>query len=498
MIVEHIKAKKINITTISPIHIGCDEEYSQTNFVIKDHLLHFLDMAVIADELTEAERKALGNYQTEGAIQQFFKSKRDRFAPLATHLVEVAKDIAKDYEAKVGMPTQQSAGKSEYNFFQIFRTAYNPLDIAPYLPGSSLKGSMRTALLNAKNKGQPLLYEKETNPELQQRLLGYDKGDFENDPLRHLHIADAHHDEDAQAAPTQILYAVSKKKRVSERGTPELKVFLETIPALLNHAFAGEIRLTGDRISWQTLCDACNDFYYPQLEAELNHLNLSGILDAEWRKILSALMVDEIKNLRENRQGFLLRVGKHSGAESLTLNGVRNIKILGKGGAADSNRPETTEKRFASHSKVANSGLLPFGWLWIEACDDAYQHVAISMHDKIQPHSNKLREAQKERLSRIAQTQQLATMTDEEKQAAKKQQQIEQAEAWKGARITFNSGNGGLTVEKDGKSAIAFAPHGEVLLQTLPADIQRKIKTNQYVRVTAHVFERDLIKVEPQ
>lgn len=494
---EHTKTKKISITTLSPIHIGCDEDYIPTNFVIKDHLLHFFDMAVIADELTEAERKALGNYQTVGAIQQFFKSKRDRFAPLATHLVEVAKDIIKEYEGKAGKSTQQSAGSAPiYNLFPISRTAYNPLDVAPYLPGSSLKGSMRTALLDAKNKGQPLLNKNETNQELQQRLLSYDKDNFKNDPLRHLHIADAHNDENADPAPTQILYAISKKKRSSERGTPELKVFLETIPALLNNVFSGEVRITDDRISWQILCDACNDFYYPQLEAELNHPHLSTMLDLEWKKLLSALINDEIKNLRESRQGFLLRVGKHSGAESLTLKGVRNIKILGKQGEPPSYRPETTEKRFASHSKVANGGLLPFGWLWIEACDDAYQHVSISMHDKIQPHSNKLRVAQKERLLRIEQTQQLAALTEEEKQQQKEIQQQQNAQAWPGARIKFNAGNGALSVEKDGKTATAIAPKGAQLLQTLSADIQQKVRTNQYVKVTAYVDDRILIRIE--
>ena len=497
-----MQSKKITITTLSPVHIGCGEEYLPTNFVIKDQLLHFLDMAVIADELSEAERKALGNLQTVGVIQQFFKSKRERFAPLATHLVEVAAAIAQEYEDKAGKSTQQANGGAPiYNLLQILRTAFNVLDNAPYLPGSSLKGSMRTALLNAENKGKALLAEevrdkKGNNRNLQQRLLGYTSGKFENDPLRHLHIVDAHHDEETDPAPSQILYAVSKKKRISERGSPELKVFLEVIPGLLNNVFTGEIRLTSDRITWQLLCDACNDFYYPQLQAELNHAHLSGLLETKWKNLLQSLITDEINTLRENRQGFLLRVGKHSGAESLTLNGVRDIKILGKQGEPPSYRSETTEKRFASQNKLANSGLLPFGWIWIEACDDAHQHVSISMHDKIQPHTHQIREAQRQRLSMVAQAEQLVGQTDEEKQQQREIQQQQNAQPWPGARIKFNAGNGALSVEKDGKTATAIAPKGEQLLQTLASDIQKKVRTNQYVKVTAYVDDRTLVRIE--
>ena len=429
---EFMQTKPITISTLSPLHIGCDEDYVPTNFVIKNNLLHYFDIVSLADELTETERGTLGNQQTIGAVQQFFKSRRDRLVPLASHLVEVASDIASEYEDKAGKPTQQGAGgAATYNLFPISRTAYNPLDASPYLPGSSLKGSMRTAWLNAVNKGQYLqptdkLDKKNINRALQQRLLGYTSGKFENDPLRHLLVADAHQPEESESAPAQILYAVSKKKRLSERSTPELKVFLEAMHGLLPDAFAGEIRFTGDKISWATLCDACNNFYIPQLQADLNHPHLSPMLDTTWRVLLNGLLNDELNELRQHRQGFLLRVGKHSGAESVTLNGVRDIKILGKQGEPPSYRPETTEKRFASHTKKAESGLLPFGWVWVESCDDRYQQVSRSFREKLQPHASKVRERQRERLQHLEETRQIRILAA---QLADQQRQQTEAEA---------------------------------------------------------------------
>lgn len=490
MIVEFMQSKQITISTLSPVHIGCDEDYVPTNFVIKDSLLHFLDMAVIADELNDAERTALGNLQTVGAIQQFFKSKRERFAPLASHLVEVATDIASDYERNAGQPVQQGAGGAPaYNLFPIARTAYNPLDAAPYLPGSSLKGSMRTAWLNAVNNNQPLQAtdkadKKNINRNLQQRLLGYTSGKFENDPLRHLLVADAHHSEDGESVPSRILYAVSKKKRLSVHGSPELKVYLETAHGLLNDAFSGEIRFTGDKISWAKLCDACNIFYFPQLQEELNHTHLSPILDTTWRELLNGLLNGELNELRQHRQGFLLRVGKHSGAESVTLNGVRDIKILGKRGAPPSYRPETTEKRFASKTKIADSGLLPFGWVWVESCEDSYQHVSRSLRDKLQPHASEVRQAQRERTQRIEEAQQARMYAV---QIAEQQRQQAEAEARQQAEA-----------ESTRQAALNTMTPNLRAIEELRAEIEKKLATGIKLKVSDAFWGERIKKLAEQ
>jgi len=43
----------LKISTLSPVHIGCDEVFEPTNFVINEGLLHVLDPADIAAELDE-------------------------------------------------------------------------------------------------------------------------------------------------------------------------------------------------------------------------------------------------------------------------------------------------------------------------------------------------------------------------------------------------------------------------------------------------------------
>ena len=401
--------RPISISTLSPVHVGCDEVYEPSNFVIADGLLHALDPATLATDLSDNERKQLAalaeGREPIGALQRFFRDDAQRFVGLARHQVTVADAIVREYEKSAGRPTQRgAAGESTYNLFPIARTAYRPFDNVPYLPGSSLKGSIRTAWLNRCNDGKPLTGDEQRDKRgaprrLQERLLGYAANKFQDDPFRHVCLADAHPGEDGTPPPTRVLYAISKKKRQpreGESGSPELKVFLETVPDALPAAFLGELRLSG-KIAWNALCDACNNFYRPQLEAELTHAVLGGLLDADWNLLVTALLGDELGDLIAARQGFLLRVGRHSGAESLTLDGVRDIKILGKKGEQPSYRAHTTEKRFASLTKAGVSGLLPFGWVWVDACDDAHRYLSEAIQQKLAGRSASFRADHAER-----------------------------------------------------------------------------------------------------
>ena len=75
----------------------------------------------------------------------------------------------------------------------------------------------------------------------------------------------------------------------------------------------GELRLDErGKIDWNALCDACNGFYKPQLNAELDHAVLGGLLDAEWKRLITGLLGNELHDLIEAKQGFLLRIGRHS------------------------------------------------------------------------------------------------------------------------------------------------------------------------------------------
>ncbi len=435
MSLSHIRP--ITISTLSPVHIGCDEVYEPSNFVIDEGLLHALDPADLMSELDDKERKELARLadgrEPIGALQRFFRERSKRFADVSGHQVDVAAAIVREYEAHAGKPTQRSTtGEATYNVFPIARTAYRQIDNSPYLPGSSLKGSIRTAWLNSINRGKALTQadkaSRDKSRALQQRLLNYIDGKFENDPFRLLALADAQPEQDAPPPPSRILYSISKKKRISDRMAPALKVFLESIPDALPAAFHGELRLRGDTFSWDVLCDVCNAYYKPRLEEEFKHDIFGPILDVDWKRLISNLLSNELDELIAARQGFLLRVGRHSGAESMTLDGIRDIKILGprvEGKQTFDFRPHTTEKRFASLTKTGDGGLLPFGWIWVDACDDAHRHISDSLRQKLAARSQALRDAHHDRLFQLEERQERRARLKAEAQRERARQEAE-------------------------------------------------------------------------
>ena len=94
------------------------------------------------------------------------------------------------------------------------------------------------------------------------------------------------------------------------------------------------------------------------------------------------------------------------------------------------------------------------------------------------------RERQKqERAQREAEAKELARQQQE-------QAQHEHAEPWEGVRLKFNGKNGALTAEKNGKRAIAIAPRGKELFDSLPAELRSQITSGKPVQVTVYVHER--------
>lgn len=64
---------------------------------------------------------------------------------------------------------------------------------------------------------------------------------------------------------------------------------------------------------------------------------------------------------------MLLRVGRHSGAECVTLDGIRSIRIMkGRGQPPDWSPDGAKTVWLAAEREDERTGMLPFGWLILE------------------------------------------------------------------------------------------------------------------------------------
>jgi hypothetical protein len=102
------------------------------------------------------------------------------------------------------------------------------------------------------------------------------------------------------------------------------------------------------------------------LELDLEALTALG--EAQWTDAFKSL-VAALKPALDGGGAMLLRVGRHSGAESVTLDRHRWIRIMeGRGKAHWA--PVATTIWLAADREDSRADLRPFGWLLIERADN--------------------------------------------------------------------------------------------------------------------------------
>ena len=393
---------QLAITPLSPVHIGTGEDYEPTQYVIDGDGLYSFSPEAALRALPEAAcadlSRILSGPPTVDLLKQvqaFFHRQAERLFPEAEHVIPVLPTIAAEYAERVGRTAQRERERDIINQLRIARTYGDAATRRPILPGSSLKGSIRTALLDRVNDGASLpddikrLPAHARNVPFQKHLFGYDQ--FNQDPMRLVQLGDAADVRPPETLGTEIRYAVNRKRQpVTKDGreiaaqAENLRQVVECIPSLRPRAFQGRLSLqelgglTGPKLpapelrwTFEELAEACQAFYRPILERELQELGSRGYLDATWRAAIRQIL-DAQEPAFSARRAFLLRVGFHSGAESVTLNGVRSIKInMGKDPATGKTRFEdlhtTKTVWLAAHEIQQRRDLVPFGWVLVEA-----------------------------------------------------------------------------------------------------------------------------------
>lgn len=380
-----LQTHRLALTPLTPIHIGCGEDFEPTNYVIDDDaLFHFDPAAVPLDSKDRDKLKQAVDARGDEAIrnvQRFFFERRERYAAASRQVVAVAPGVAEQYAKRVGQVAQHEAGgKRVANRLDIERTAYHPYSGAAYVPGSSLKGAVRTAWLNGINRGRGR-EGGETSTALEKRLL---EGAFETDPFRLVRWSDAA----GADLLTKVVFSTNQKKRAVFKNNLELSgqgpvARRQVISGGQYRALAGEIRFDNlggiveerktprldKRIGdFAALARACNRFYLDRLAAELEVIKARGFASEEWVNALHEILTALDPVLKEEK-AMLLRVGRHSGAESVTLDGARSIRIMKGPKQPPEHASESTTLWLAADYEDDRSDLLPFGWLLVEMAD---------------------------------------------------------------------------------------------------------------------------------
>lgn len=356
---------------VSPLHIGCDEVYEPTSFVIdedKQELINFEPYDFLGN-IGEQERQKFSSICRKGTIASLldvYKFIRRNAAFAKGERVALSSALVEHYRGTLEIPGGDDRKiEQQLNSFLINRTSFNPLTNLPYIPGSAIKGSLRTAVLNLRNNGKdsPKVTGRNASKNLQENLLGFRFDKLETDPFRLVKVSDFL---PTIAGKLKIIYAVGVKKKQTEKERSVIPQILEVVEAGME--FTGSISIAMPQasagiskpIAMAELLKAIRTFYPSEKLREDRELKTIGVDPP----------VFDLQG-----QSNLIRLGRHSGAECVTVAGRRSIKISPPGrGPEKFSSIGATMVWLAAHSKKpqTNKTLQPFGWTLLEQITETH------------------------------------------------------------------------------------------------------------------------------
>lgn len=355
---ERYQTAQVGLTLLSPVHIGCGDAYDPSCYLIGDDgILYVFEPSLI--DLPEAKRNELKRLGQTGAVfdwARFFYRNRDLYVSAARTAMEVGTKVRQLYLSLVEFQRSQ-------NQCHIFRTVYtvDGEDDVAFIPGSSVKGAIHTALAEHINGGRSAAFEGARRMlDIDGRVIG---GSFSNSPMRFVKVGDF--------MPTQ---AVRKRAVYASRlYKGDAKTVQRAIPASFEVLWPGVYRNYAAR--WSLLESApIHNIKHPYRDFRAIARDLNEKMCELFAKECSYLerfeqarvwvqgarrLIETLRPELESGTVALVRLGKNQGASSLVLSGTPSPKA----------KPKT-------QFFVTDDGLmLPFGWALLEF--EAQENVRI-------------------------------------------------------------------------------------------------------------------------
>ncbi|TVR57851.1 MAG: hypothetical protein EA420_18555 [Candidatus Competibacteraceae bacterium] len=91
-----LESRRLLVSTLSPVHVGCGEDYDPTRYVIEDDTLYEFEPGAALAALTDQDRDQLlkivsspANDRMLQQVQAFFYHRRQSLIPTASRRVPV-------------------------------------------------------------------------------------------------------------------------------------------------------------------------------------------------------------------------------------------------------------------------------------------------------------------------------------------------------------------------------------------------------------------------
>lgn len=346
---------KLTLEPLTGIHIGTGEKLTPLDYHIIEtpnkikKYVKFSSDRILANLVQSSNKKQLDEFYNISKISKDEIDEMKRLRKFFQHKITSERSEGIDYQCNCTLEfsdlyeknIEKSPLENAAEVIQMYRPAGSK---TPVIPGSSIKGAIRTAILNAflsdtdddmrstyRQEYEKYKEEKkEFNPVLQGKLLNF--SDPTNDPFRLVSFADA----TFPVRGSQLvgfLKNIKKTQTVSGevqlKAIDKLQIQAEIIPGtlLLKNSLTATSILTlnptllseiEEPITIDTLIDACRWFYASEFNLEYDKFYEEAFENEKFIKGLKA----EIKKYNEEVEDpntFIIRLGRWSQIEYVTF-----------------------------------------------------------------------------------------------------------------------------------------------------------------------------------
>jgi len=341
---------------LSPVHIRTGQELDPFSYIIRDRRLFLIDLIKWMEMYPEKEElHKMMDSDSFSAIRSYIAGHFDLKTSAGAIRCEIPiqnNELLKTYNKAIQDENAQ-------NQVLIHPTIRNDLVTEAYIPGSSIKGAIRTAIADYFVKDAGVV---SGDDKYNRKIFG----DIRNDPLRKLKIPDVSLGKDSTVIMEAKEYPL-KDKPLTPKGAVEVTKSLcqsgeacvypfKFLMGTLDFQFNQKVR----KVELPELIDILYRFYVPKYEDEYGKFFQYPKAKDIREKI--QILNQTVAGLKSNEA--LIRMGHFSHVECVTLNDVRKPKTP---------RRDGHPLPWGQTRTLAN-GLYPFGWAKLEFCDTASNH----------------------------------------------------------------------------------------------------------------------------
>lgn len=332
----------VRLHILSPVHVGSGQELDPFSYVIRDNKLLIIDLVKWIENYSDKETlyQKMDSEDYIDLRNYIAKNFNDNNAVLSTIDVK-SFEVVRTYKKAVYDKTSRS--QALINFM-----TRNEITKIPYLPGSSIKGAIRTAIANRFVISANIKSGDSYN--YNNKIFGKPT----DDPMKNLKISDVsldkfgsvifearEHSPKDNKTPKDSYEAAVSLCQIETPVVYPLKISLNPFPL---HRKTVDIKF---------LIDSLHRFYMPKFIEEYEKF----YKDESYKDIKRAITPLNMEAVRLRTNEAFVRIGHFSHVECITLDKIRTPKTRkGKDG-----KPLPWGK-----TRTLANGIYPFGWVKLE------------------------------------------------------------------------------------------------------------------------------------